>query len=136
MANRRKVTSVVAKTRACSERKGVSYVVHNLGKPLKKFRRSWSAVAKAAGHGQKDGPHIMRHTAATRQMQAGTLLAEAAGYLGMSPETLWNVYSHHHPDFTFLGEFQVLEVQKLLFSMGGPDRSAGEKRPLARFQSV
>jgi integrase len=70
-----------------------------LGKPLKKFRRSWSAVAKAAGHGHKDGPHIMRHTAATWQMQAGTLLAEAAGYLGMSPETLWNVYGHHHPDF-------------------------------------
>ena len=41
----------------------------------------------------------MRHTAATWQMQAGTLLAEAAGYLGMSPETLWNVYGHHHPDF-------------------------------------
>ena len=41
----------------------------------------------------------MRHTAATWQMQAGTNLYEAAGYLGMSPETLRNVYGHHHPDF-------------------------------------
>jgi len=32
-------------------------------------------------------------------MQAGTDLFEAAGYLGMSPETLWDVYGHHHPDF-------------------------------------
>jgi hypothetical protein len=24
---------------------------------------------------------------------------EAAGYLGMSEKTLWEVYGHHHPDF-------------------------------------
>jgi integrase len=41
----------------------------------------------------------MRHTAATWLMQAGTDLYEAAGYLGMSPETLWNTYGKHHPDF-------------------------------------
>jgi integrase len=85
--------------KAQDEREGVSHVVHYLGKPLKKFRRSWAAVARAARHEHNDGPHIMRHTAATWQMQAGTMLAEAAGYLGMSPETLWNVYGHHHPDF-------------------------------------
>ena len=44
-------------------------------------------------------PHIIRHTAATWQMQAGTDLYEAAGYLGMTPETLWEEYGHHHPDF-------------------------------------
>ena len=32
-------------------------------------------------------------------MQAGTDLFEAAGYLGMSPETLWKEYGHHHPSF-------------------------------------
>ena len=36
----------------------------------------------------EDGPHIMRHTAATWQMQAGTDIYQAAGYLGMSAETL------------------------------------------------
>ena len=81
------------------EAQGISYAVHYLGKPLKKFRRSWAAVAKAAGHGHKDGPHIMRHTAATWQMQAGVMLAEAAGYLGMSPQTMWSVYGHAHPDY-------------------------------------
>ena len=85
--------------KAQDEREGISYVVHYLGKPLKKFRRSWAAVAKAAGHEHKDGPHIMRHTAATWQMQAGVMLAEAAGYLGMSPQTMWNVYGHAHPEY-------------------------------------
>jgi hypothetical protein len=32
-------------------------------------------------------------------MQAGVDLYEAAGYLGMTPETLWDTYGHHHPDF-------------------------------------
>ena len=32
-------------------------------------------------------------------MQRGTDLWEAAGFLGMSAETLERTYGHHHPDF-------------------------------------
>ena len=32
-------------------------------------------------------------------MQAGVDFFEAGGYLGMSPETLWETYGHHHPDY-------------------------------------
>jgi len=32
-------------------------------------------------------------------MQAGTDIYQAAGYLGMSADTLLEVYGHHHPDF-------------------------------------
>lgn len=78
---------------------GISSVVHFQGEPVKKLRRSWASVAKAAGATKEDGPHIVRHTAATWLMQAGVELFEAAGYLGMSPETLWQTYGHHHPDF-------------------------------------
>jgi integrase len=49
--------------------------------------------------GEKGGPHIVRHTAATWLMQAGVAAFEAAGYLGMSVETLLEVYGHHHPSF-------------------------------------
>lgn len=78
---------------------GITSVVHYQGAPVKKLRRSWAAVAAAANAKTRDGPHIVRHTAATWQMQAGTDLFEAAGYLGMSPETLWDTYGHHHPNF-------------------------------------
>ena len=73
---------------------GITHVVHYEGRPVRKLRRSWARVG-----GGQDGPHITRHTAATWLMQAGVELYEAAGYLGMSPETLWETYGHHHPDF-------------------------------------
>jgi integrase len=80
------------------EKKNITNVVHYLGKPLQKLRRSWATVAKGGGATSPDGPHIMRHTAATWLMRSGINPFEAAGYLGMSPETLWETYGHHHPD--------------------------------------
>ena len=44
-------------------------------------------------------PHTLRHTAATWLMQHGVNVWDAAGFLGMSPETLQKVYGHHHPDY-------------------------------------
>jgi hypothetical protein len=32
-------------------------------------------------------------------MRSRVNIFEAAGYLGMSPETLTSRYGHHHPDF-------------------------------------
>lgn len=87
---------------------GITYVTHYFGEPIKKLRRSWASVAIAAGHARRgddgkwiveDGPHITRHTAATWLMQAGVDQFEAAGYLGMNPETLWETYGHHSPLF-------------------------------------
>jgi integrase len=60
-------------------------------------QRSWKTTAKLTG--EHDAPHILRHTAATWLMRAGVNHYEAAGYLGMSAKTLWDVYGHHHPDF-------------------------------------
>jgi integrase len=72
----------------------ITHVVHYSGEPIRKLRRAWVSVG-----GGKDGAHICRHTAATWLMQSGVDLYEAAGYLGMSPETLWGTYGHHHPSF-------------------------------------
>ena len=44
-------------------------------------------------------PHILRHTAATWQMQLGTDPWQAAEYLGMTLKTLLDNYGHHHPDY-------------------------------------
>ena len=88
--------------------RGITHVIHFRGRPVEDVHKAWNAVAIEAGQAiQKedgswkvmDSPHICRHTAATWQMQSGTDIYEAAGYLGMSPETLIQVYGHHHPDF-------------------------------------
>jgi len=74
---------------------GIGAVVHYQGEPVVKLRSSWKRVSGGAA----DGPHVLRHTAATWLMQAGVEVFEAAGYLGMTVETLLEVYGHHHPNF-------------------------------------
>lgn len=79
----------------------VLYVVHrSAGGPLRgKIKKGWAGVLADAGLGPEFVRHSLRHTAATWTMQAGTDIWQASGFLGMTPETLWNVYGHHHPDF-------------------------------------
>ena len=95
----RRLMSFLKRWKAADAAKGINCVIHWRGKPIKKLRRSWRSVASEAGATRKDGPHIMRHTAATWLMQAGVDPYEAAGYLGMTVETLMDTYGHHHPSF-------------------------------------
>lgn len=77
------------------------HVIHRPdGSPLAgKIRTSWEGMVADAGLGPEVVPHIMRHTAATWHMQAGTDLWGAAGVLGMTPQQLQDGYGHHSPDF-------------------------------------
>ena len=43
--------------------------------------------------------HTLRHTATTCSCSLAFRYGKAAGFLGMSPETLWRVYGHHSPDY-------------------------------------
>ena len=91
-------------------------VCHYHGKRVKKLRRSWATVIVAAGLGRftekrnKAGqlyqafesdvsPHVLRHTAVCWLLQAGVSLWEVAGFVGMSEQTVREVYGHHCPDF-------------------------------------
>lgn len=78
-----------------------TFVIHRPdGRPLStKIRTGWEGIVADAGLGPDVVPHVMRHTAATWQMQAGTDLWEAAGALGMTPQQLQDGYGHHHPEF-------------------------------------
>ncbi len=70
-----------------------------LGKPVKSIRSAWNSARGEAGLDEHVVRHTLRHTAATWLMQAGTNPWEAAGYLGMSLDTLLTNYGHHHPDY-------------------------------------
>lgn len=69
------------------------------GVGVKSVKTAFKSAAMLAELGSNVSPHTLRHTAATWLMQNGADLWQAAGYLGMSPETLMKVYGHHHPDY-------------------------------------
>jgi integrase len=73
------------------------FVEHN-GEVVASVKTAFSRAVKLAGLSGKVSPHTLRHTAATWLMQAGVDRWQAAGYLGMSVDTLERVYGHHHPD--------------------------------------
>jgi integrase len=79
-------------------RLGAKYAVEYRGKPADPKRAFGNLVDEVFGEEAPVVRHTLRHTAATWLMQAGTEIWEAAGYLGMTKETLENTYGHHHPD--------------------------------------
>ena len=77
------------------------YFVEWGGKPVKRVSKGFRhgvELAKLATDAGRVTPHTLRHTAATWLMQAGVDLWTAAGFLGMTVETLERNYGHHHPD--------------------------------------
>lgn len=74
------------------------WVVHYNGLPVSRLQRTWRYACKAAKL-KGVSPHTLRHTRATWLMQAGIHPWEAAGSLGMTPDTLQGVYAKHHPDY-------------------------------------
>lgn len=82
------------------EAKGLSksFVVEWNGQPVERVHKAFRAVREAAGLGPDVTPHILRHTAATWGMQNRADPYALSGMLGMTLETLQNVYGHHHPD--------------------------------------
>ena len=81
------------------KRRGQRFAVEWYGEPVTSISKGFRAVVKDAGLGSDVTPHVLRHTAATWLMQAGTDPWEAAGFLGMTVETLMGRYGHHHPDY-------------------------------------
>ena len=75
------------------------FVVEWRGEPVRSIRKAFAAAVAEAGLGDEVTPHTLRHTAATWMMQAGVDLWQAAGFLGMTVETLERTYGHHHPDY-------------------------------------
>ena len=79
------------------KRSGQRFAVEWNGETVQNIKKAFTNVAADAGLDDVT-PHVLRHTAATWLMQAGTDMWEAAGYLGMTVEILSQRYGHHHPD--------------------------------------
>lgn len=81
------------------ERGSARWVVQFRGQGVGSIKTAWATVVRDAGlDGTGVTPHTLRHTAITWAMQAGGDIYEAAGYFGVSIETMFKVYAHHHPD--------------------------------------
>lgn len=76
-----------------------SHFIEHRGKPVKEVNKGFAKAVELAAIDGPVTPHTLRHTAATWLMQNGVEIWEAAGFLGMSEETLRKVYGHHHPDY-------------------------------------
>ena len=76
-------------------------VIEYQGRAIKRITKAFNAAVLDAHLSAEQGkvtPHILRHTAATWLMQQGVDPWIAAGYLGMSVQTLIENYGHHHPE--------------------------------------
>jgi integrase len=69
------------------------------GAPIASVKTALKTAVRLAKLPGKITPHTLRHTAATWLMQNGVSMWRAAGFLGMSVETLDRIYGHHHPDY-------------------------------------
>ena len=76
-----------------------SHFVEYRSRPVKEVNKGLERAVELAGLEGKVTPHTLRHTAATWLMLNGAQIYDAAAFLGMSEETLRNVYGHHHPDY-------------------------------------
>jgi integrase len=76
----------------------LGFVVNEDGKRIGDVKRGFASACRRAGLDDVS-PHVLRHTCATWLMQRGVPMWDAAGFLGMSRETLERVYGHQHPDY-------------------------------------
>ena len=81
------------------EKNDPRWVVSFKGQGVGSIKTAWATAVRDAGlEGTGVTPHVLRHTSITWAMQAGADIYEAAGYFGVSIETMFKVYAHHHPD--------------------------------------
>ncbi len=90
------------KTGPLNSQKNTGWVIScRRGSRLRSFRRAWEKVVEAAGLADSGvTPHTLRHTTATRLLNSGASLTEAARFLGhKSSRTTEEVYVKWNPEY-------------------------------------
>ena len=117
-------------------RRGVvtSHFVEWQGVPIKSVKTGFKHAVTLASLWGKVTPHTLRHTAATWLMQRGVPIWQAAGYLGMSAETLERTYGHHHPDYMQTAAHAITSKQQqnvsLVVSLVEPENGSRKTRKI------
>lgn len=94
----RRLLAHLRRWRAADLDAGHHRVIHHGGRQVTSVRRSFAASVVDAGLSPSITPHWLRHTAATWLMERGVDPWQAAGYLGMTVQTLEKHYAHARPD--------------------------------------
>jgi len=74
------------------------FVIECDGKPVGDVKKGFSAAAAAVGLPEVH-PHTLRHTCVTWLLRDGLDVWQVGGFVGMSPQTVQQVYGHHAPEF-------------------------------------
>lgn len=93
----RRLLAHMRRWKAKDEAKGAALVLHHGGEEVKSIRTGFAACVRDAGLSGPT-PHWLRHSAATWLMERNVDSWEAAGYLGMTVQTLEKHYAHARPD--------------------------------------
>lgn len=92
-----KLASHMKRWSRLDETKDLATVLHHGGRQVASVRKGFAGCVADAGL-KGVTPHWLRHTAATWLMEGAVDPWEAAGYLGMTIQTLEKHYGHHRPD--------------------------------------
>lgn len=92
------------------------------GEPVGRVSKAFRSACGFAKLGDDVTPHVLRHTCCTWLMQRGVPIWTAAGYAGMSEETLRATYGHHHPD-------HLSEARDAITAKGAAPEHKGNIRP-------
>lgn len=92
---------IVARLKEAKFNAQTDFVIEFAGKPVVSVKKSFKEAVKRAGLDPEEiTPHILRHSAATWQAQAGVTMWEIAGFLGHSSVAMVEkVYGHHSPNY-------------------------------------
>ena len=95
------------------EREGGRYVVEFRGQRCGHVKSAWKRALDRAGI-EHCTRHDLRHTSITWAMYNGMDRWDAAGYFGVTMDTLERVYAHHHPDY-LQGAVEAMERKPNLY---------------------
>ena len=82
-----------------TDHRGTAYYRQSVGRD---WRKAWTA-AGVPDEGRHNGPHVLRHTAASQWLSKGLNVAKVAGYLGDTVAVVIDTYAHWMPEDDDLG---------------------------------